>query len=71
MLLTKWKYWELMKNLAFVQLKLKYRGSFLGFLWSLVNPLSLIIVYMVAFKFIVHSPTGSWHYFKLAGARIA
>jgi lipopolysaccharide transport system permease protein len=40
---------ELIRNLVFKDLKLKYRGSFFGFLWSLFNPLVMVTVYMIAF----------------------
>jgi ABC-2 type transport system permease protein len=48
-----YRYRELLKNLVLKDLKLKYRGSVFGFLWSLVNPLMMIIVYTVAFTFIL------------------
>jgi hypothetical protein len=35
---------ELIRNLVLKDLKLKYRDSVLGFLWSLANPLLLILV---------------------------
>ena len=34
-------YRELLRNLVMRDLKLKYRGSILGFVWSLVNPLMM------------------------------
>ena len=37
------RYRELLKNLVLKDLKLKYRGSVFGFLWSLVNPLLMIV----------------------------
>ena len=39
--------------LVLKDLKLKYRGSVFGFLWSLANPLLMIVVYTVAFTFIL------------------
>ncbi len=53
-----YRYRELLKNLVLKDLKLKYRGSVFGFLWSLLNPLLMIVVYSVAFTFIlgVRSP---------------
>jgi ABC-type polysaccharide/polyol phosphate export permease len=35
------------------ELKARYRGTMLGFLWSLFNPLLLMLVYTVVFGFIV------------------
>ena len=46
-------YRELLKNLVVKDLKLKYRGSVFGFLWSLANPLLMIVVYTIAFTFIL------------------
>jgi len=42
-------YKELLRSLVARDLKLKYRGSALGFLWSLLNPLVMLVVYTVAF----------------------
>jgi ABC-2 type transport system permease protein len=50
-------YRELLKNLVIKDLKLKYRGSVFGFLWSMVNPLLMIIVYTVAFTYILRAPS--------------
>jgi ABC-2 type transport system permease protein len=46
-------YRELLKNLVLKDLKLKYRGSVFGFLWSLANPLLMMVVYTLAFTFIL------------------
>ncbi|MFW6161027.1 MAG: hypothetical protein ACOC57_07795, partial [Acidobacteriota bacterium] len=34
-------------------LKVKYKGSVLGFFWSLLNPLVMLVVYTLAFKYII------------------
>lgn len=47
---TFWKYTELMKQLVVRDLKLKYRRSFLGYLWSILNPLLVMIVMVVVFS---------------------
>lgn len=47
------RYRELIRNLVLKDLKLKYRGSALGFLWSLANPLAMLVVYSVAFTYII------------------
>lgn len=44
-----WSYRELLKNLIVRELKLQYRGSFLGFLWSLLHPALLALVYYIVF----------------------
>ena len=47
------RYRTLLRKLVLKDLKLKYRGSALGFLWSLVNPLVMIAVYSFAFRYIL------------------
>jgi len=47
------RYRELIRNLVSKDLKLKYRGSVFGFLWSLLNPLVMMLVYTVVFKYIM------------------
>lgn len=44
-----WRYRELLVTLARKELKVKYKGSVLGFLWSLVNPALYIVVFSVVF----------------------
>jgi len=51
--LSLYRYRELLKNLVTKDLKLKYRGSVFGFLWSLVNPLLMMVVYTIAFTYIL------------------
>lgn len=53
--------------MVFKDLKLKYRDSILGIVWSLLNPLLLLVVYTVAFKFILRVQTEHYSYFLLAG----
>ena len=43
-------YRQLIKNLVARDLKVKYRGSFLGFFWSLLNPLVMITVFTIVFS---------------------
>jgi lipopolysaccharide transport system permease protein len=48
-------------------LKLKYRGSVFGFLWSMVNPLLMIIVYTVAFTYILRVPSEGYAFRLILG----
>src|SRR5918911_2902453 len=43
------RYRDLFANLFRRDFQAKYRGSLLGIVWSLVNPLSLMAVYLVVF----------------------
>ncbi len=60
-------YRELIRNLVLKDLKLKYRGSVLGFLWSLVNPLAMVGVYTLAFKYVLGSRQPGFSFFILLG----
>lgn len=42
-------YRELVESLVMRDLKVRYKGSILGFLWSLLNPLLLMMVFTVVF----------------------
>ena len=45
-----WKYRDLLRLLVSRDLKLKYRRSFLGYMWSVLNPLLIMIVMTVVFS---------------------
>lgn len=60
-------YRELVRNLVLKELKLKYRGSLLGFLWSLINPLSMVAIYTLAFKYIIGVRQPGFVFFILLG----
>ena len=47
------RYRALIRNLVIKDLKLKYRGLLIGFVWSLANPLLTAAVYNVAFRSIL------------------
>ncbi len=50
-----YKYRVLIQNLVSRELKARYRGTVLGFLWSFINPLLLMSIYTVVFGFIIKS----------------
>ena len=60
-------YRELLKNLVLKDLKLKYRGSVFGFLWSLANPLLMTVVYTLAFTFILRIRSESFVFSLMLG----
>ena len=47
------RYRGLIQSLVARELKARYRGSFLGFFWSFVNPLMLLLVYSFVFGYIM------------------
>ena len=66
-ILSLYSYRELLKNLVFKDLKLKYRGSVFGFLWSLANPLLMIVVYTLAFTFILGIRSEGFVFYLMLG----
>jgi ABC-type polysaccharide/polyol phosphate export permease len=83
-LLLLWRYRSLLRNLVARDLKLRYRDSAIGFAWSLLNPLLMMLVFTVVFTLLLRSaPTDvpyppflltailAWNFFQisvLAGA---
>lgn len=59
--------WELLLNLIRKDLKVKYQGSVLGFLWSLANPLLLLVVYTFVFQLVLRSGIPAFGFFLLSG----
>lgn len=57
----------LIYTLVAKDLKVKYKGSVLGFLWSLLNPLLMLIVYTVAFQYIIRIRVENFAIFFLCG----
>ena len=53
------RYRALIASLVARDLKARYRGSFLGFFWSFVNPLLLLLIYTFIFTTVVPSRGGS------------
>jgi len=47
------EYRELIKNMVSRDLKIKYKDSVLGYIWSLVNPLLMFFIYTIAFHYIL------------------
>lgn len=45
-----WKYRDLTRLLVVKNIKLKYRRSFLGYVWSVLNPLLIMVVMTVIFS---------------------
>jgi lipopolysaccharide transport system permease protein len=61
------RYRELIRNLVLKDLKLKYRDSVFGFLWSLANPLLLILVYSFVFGHLFPGGPPTFPYFLMVG----
>jgi homopolymeric O-antigen transport system permease protein len=57
------RYRGLIQSLVARELKARYRGSVLGFFWSFINPLLLLLIYSFVFKyFLPQKAEGIDHY---------
>jgi len=61
------QYRHLLRNLVLKDLKLKYRGSVVGFLWSLANPLLMAVVYTFAFTKILRVGSEGFVFYLMLG----
>src|SRR5262245_43761694 len=62
-----WRYRELLRNLVRKELKVKYKNSVLGFVWTLLNPLLYLVVFSIVFRFILQSAVPDFAIFLLSG----
>jgi ABC-2 type transport system permease protein len=62
--------YELLRNLVRKDLKVKYKGSTLGFTWSLANPLLLLAVYYVVFQVILPGRIPNFAVYLMSGLLI-
>ncbi|GAC1318994.1 MAG: hypothetical protein NVSMB16_15030 [Acidimicrobiales bacterium] len=60
-------YRELLVNLVRKELKVRYKNSVLGFMWSLVNPAITIAVYYVIFSLVFKNPIKPFVVFLMPG----
>jgi lipopolysaccharide transport system permease protein len=60
-------YRHLLRNLVLKDLKLKYRGSVIGFVWSLANPLLMVIIYTIAFTRIIKVGSEGFVFYLMLG----
>jgi ABC-2 type transport system permease protein len=58
---------ELMRNLTVRELKVRYKRSALGFLWTLLNPLLMMAVFTAVFTYAFVSPIEWFPIFFLSG----
>jgi len=62
-----WHYRELLVGLVRKELKVKYKNSVLGFVWSLLNPALYLVVFYVVFKYFLGAGLPNFAIFLLAG----
>jgi len=66
-ILELWGYRDLLLNLTNSELKLRYRGSFLGFLWTILNPLFFLLILAVVFSKIIRLEVQNYTIFLFTG----
>ncbi|MCW2606697.1 MAG: type transporter, partial [Frankiales bacterium] len=59
--------WELLSQLVRKDLKTKYQGSTLGFVWSMANPLLQLGIYYVIFSIVFKNPAEDYHVYLMSG----
>jgi ABC-type polysaccharide/polyol phosphate export permease len=62
-----YRYRELVKNLVIRDLKVRYKNSILGVLWSLLNPLLMTLVFTLVFTVMLPSDIEDFPAFFLCG----
>lgn len=62
-----YQYRELIKNLVIRNLKVRYKNSVLGFLWSLLNPLLMTLVFTFVFTIMMPSSIDRFPVFFMCG----
>lgn len=61
------KYTPLLKELVSRDLKVKYRRSFLGYVWSLLNPMLMMMVMSIVFSFMFKSNIPYFNVYLITG----
>jgi ABC-2 type transport system permease protein len=66
-LLDIWRYRELLIGLVRKELKVKYKNSILGFVWSMLNPALYLVVFYVVFQVVLKNGMPNFAIFLLSG----
>jgi len=62
-----WRYRELLGNLTRKELKVKYKNSVLGFVWTLLNPTMYLVVFSVVFQKVLKVQVPDYAIYFLSG----
>lgn len=62
-----YQYRELLKSNVKKDIRGKYKGSFLGVLWSFINPLLTVLVYAIVFPYILRVKQENYLIFLIVG----
>ncbi len=61
------EYRDMVNSLVRRDLRGKYKGSVLGFLWTFINPLCQIVVYTIVFSIIIRSELEQFYVYMITG----
>lgn len=62
-----WSYREMFQGLVSREIRARYKGSFLGFFWSLLNPLLMMAIYSIVFAHVMRVQIPHYSLHLLAG----
>lgn len=62
-----YQYRELLKTNVQKEIRGKYKGSFLGILWSFLNPLLMVMVYAIVFPYIMRTNIDNYLVYLITG----
>lgn len=62
-----YEYRDMIAGLVHRDLRGRYKGSFMGFLWNFINPLCQILVYILVFSMIYRSDLDKYYVFLIVG----
>ena len=62
-----YQYRELLRTNVQKEIRGKYKGSFLGILWSFLNPLLMVVVYAIVFPYIMRVQQDHYLIFLITG----
>lgn len=61
------KYRQMLKSMVLSDLRTRYKGSILGFLWTFINPLLTLIVYTIVFSTVMRMNVEHYAVFMFIG----
>lgn len=61
------KYIDLLLNLIKKEIKVRYQGTILGYVWSLLNPLAMIILYVLVFQYVMRFDQPNYPLYLVSG----
>lgn len=61
-----WRYRELLWTVVLRELRIRYKNSYLGFFWSILNPLVTVLVMTLVFKYVLGQQVKNYSAYVLA-----